>query len=182
MPRDRLGAVVGAVFGLVFVLVNSGAAGAPWATVLRVLGALVFVAVLWHQRRYSASSGPAGTRPGALRTYWTSVVLEVVALVAGTAILSRTGHGEYGVAWVALVVGVHFLPFASAFDLPSFRWLGASLIALGVAGTALGVAGLGAVAPALVAGVGSGFVLMGFASVRFVRNDLSTPAVVDARE
>ena len=42
----NIGALIGGSFGLVYVLVNAGALGAPAGPVLQVAGVLVFVALL----------------------------------------------------------------------------------------------------------------------------------------
>lgn len=161
MSSTRTARTIGAVFGLVFVLVNSGVVGAPWSWGLRVLAAVALVAVVVRSR--GRADVPVEPRPSALRVYWASVALEVVALSLGSRLLADQGHADYGVAWVALVVGFHFLPFAWAFRTPSFLPLGLLLMALGAAGLALGLAGAGAAAVAVCAGVGSGFVLLGWA-------------------
>lgn len=163
MSSGRIAAMIGAVFGLVFVLVNAGAAGAPWGLLLRVLGVVLFVAVV--VRLVRAPDVPVRPRGSALRVYWACVAAEVLAIVVGTRLLAGQGLGEYGVAWVAAVVGLHFLPFARAFRLPSFRWLGLGLVALGALGALAGALGGGETAVALVSGVGSGLLLTGWAAV-----------------
>lgn len=154
--------LVGACFGLAFVLVNASAVSGPWSWVLRGLGVAALVAVLVRLPR--SAQPTLEPRPSAIRVYWTSVVVEVVALVAGTRLLAAAGHGEYGVAWVAVVVGVHFLPFAWAFRLPAFLPLGVALVVLGAAGAAVGLLGTGREWVAAVAGVGSGLALLIFAA------------------
>jgi hypothetical protein len=68
--------------------------------------------------------------------------LEVIALVAGGALLGATGHSEYTIAWFAGGVGVHFLAFGRLFW-TGFYWLGAALLAAGAAGAIVGLAGGG---------------------------------------
>ena len=163
MSSTTITRTIGAVFGLVFILVNSGVVDSPWSWVLRALGVVAFVGVMVHAwARDDVSVQP---RPAALRVYWVSVALEAVALVAGSRLLADQGRAAYGVAWVAFVVGFHFLPFAWAFRTPSFLPLGLLLMALGVVGAGLGVAGTGAEAVALASGVGSGFALLGWAGL-----------------
>ncbi|MDN6178465.1 MAG: hypothetical protein L0J08_07975, partial [Micrococcaceae bacterium] len=59
---------------------------------------------------------------------------------------------------VALAVGAHFLPYARAFAAPIFLWLGSVMVALGIAGLALGLTSTVVAAPA--AAVAAGFVLL----------------------
>jgi hypothetical protein len=46
MRPDRLGLVIGATFGLIYVEVNAGAVPSPVGPLLRVLGVIAFVGVL----------------------------------------------------------------------------------------------------------------------------------------
>ncbi len=169
---------IGAGFGLVFVLVNAGVIGSPWSWLLRALGVLVFLTVI--KLAWSRDDVVIQPRPAALRVYWTCVILEVVALALGTRFLADQDRPEYGVAWVAVVVGFHFLPFAWAFRTPSFLPLGLVLMALGVAGAALGPAGAGATAIAWCAGIGSGFVLLAWAGLPVARHGTSSDVATHA--
>lgn len=162
MTSTAIARMIGATFGLVFVLVNAGTAGSPWSWLMRVAGVVVFVAVLARIRRLGEVT--VEPRDNAIRVYWSCVLLEVAALLLGTRLLAANGHGEYGVALVAVVVGVHFLPLAWAFRQPAFHPLGVVLVALGVAGALVGLLGGGETGIALVAGVGSGLALLGYAA------------------
>ena len=86
----------------------------------------------------------------------------MLAIPVGAQVLLRVLHRPaLTPVWVVLVVGVHFLPFARAFRVPLFTWLGAVLITVAVLG---GVATLqvGAVA-AGVTGMIAGVALLVFA-------------------
>lgn len=154
--------LIGATFGLVFVLVNAGAADGPWSAILRLVGVAGFVGVLLRVRRLGELA--VQPRPQAVPVYWTSVLVEVAALVVGTRLLSNHGHGAYGVALVAGIVGIHFLPFSWAFRQPTFLPLGIVLLTLGATGGILGLLGAGDVVIALVAGIGSGVALLLYAA------------------
>ena len=96
------------------------------------------------------------------RNYWLIVAAELAVLVAGLAALSALGTARQTyVAWIALVVGLHFIAFRYA-----GVWRGS------IAGPAsflvvLGLAGLGLAASSharwipLVSGVLSGLILLG---------------------
>ena len=160
----QVGALIGAIAGLVFVLINAGAAAGPWAWVLRGLGIVAFAGVLWvsvlRRERVPADQPPPSA--SAWRVYWVMVAFEVVLLPVGVKLLVRLDHPELTVPWVALIVGVHFLPFARAFEAPVFRVLGLVLIGLAVVGGVLGLRA-GADVATLVAGIGSGIALLAFA-------------------
>ena len=97
-----------------------------------------------------------------MRIYWAMVILELILLPVGVKVLAGVHHPELSLPWVALVVGVHFLPFAKAFRLPQFQPLAWTLIALALIGGVLAVA-VGAAAGTFVAGVLSGVALFAYA-------------------
>jgi hypothetical protein len=160
---QRTASLVGLVAGLVFVLLNAGPLPAPFPVVLRVLGVVVAVAILAYAvvampRR---PSGAGGVPRRALRVYWICVAAEVVAIPVGRLVLVRLHQASLTPVWVVFVVGVHFLPFASAFRVPLFRVLAVALIAIAVAGAVAALLG-GPVAVGWAC-VAAGFVLLAFA-------------------
>ena len=85
----------------------------------------------------------------------------MVALIAGVQVLARVFDApEAGVAWVALVVGVHFHALAVLWRTASLHVLGAALACCGAVGLALAALGSGEAAIATVGGVVPGFVLL----------------------
>lgn len=177
MNNGGIARMIGASFGLVFVLANAGAAGTPWDLVLRVAGVIAFgFAVVAAFRGRALRLQP---RPSAIRVYWLCVVLEVVAMVVAFRVLAANDLQEYSVVAVALAVGVHFLPFGWAWRARSFIFVGLAMTLCGLVGVLLGVAGAGSSPAVLVAGVGSGAVLLAFAAVpgrSLAREQTSTPA------
>ncbi|MEU5870291.1 hypothetical protein AB0A73_01870 [Glycomyces sp. NPDC047369] len=166
MHGEKLGGTIGSIGGLVFVLVNAGGLPGPLPLIARIAGVAAFALAVWVVMRRA----PAGRPPAreSLRTYWIAVAAEVVAIILGANIINRVfERPELTVCWVVLVVGVHFLPFAKAFDAPVFRPLAWSLIALGAAGGALTVATSAAAAAATA--VLAGFVLLAFSSLGSLR-------------
>ncbi|MFF4413631.1 hypothetical protein ACFYY8_13950 [Streptosporangium sp. NPDC001559] len=159
------GLLVGAVFGAVFVFVN---ARSPLddvvVTVLRVLAGLAVAAVLalWFAgvRRPAAavSGGAAGTMFG--RGYLIVVAVEVLALFGGLRLLAALGaSAEVNVAWVAIIVGVHFVALAPVWKDWTIAVPGVALTLLGIAGFLMAWAGSLPWVP-IVSGVASGAVLL----------------------
>jgi hypothetical protein len=72
--------------------------------------------------------------------YRVIVALEVLALIGGNVLLGVIGDRQYIIAWVAAVVGIHFLAFGRQFW-AGFYWLGAAMIAAGIVGAVVGFAG-----------------------------------------
>ena len=156
------GLLIGATFGLVYVLVNAGALPGPVALVLRVLAAVAYaglVVTVFRLGRPSPGSGGGGVRFS--RGYWVVVGAEVAAFIIGNAVLSGPlGRPEAVLPWVTTVVGVHFLVLARVWRTASIAWQGAALSACGVLALVLAFSSAGPVAIATVAAVVPGFLLL----------------------
>jgi hypothetical protein len=153
----NIGALIGGSFGLVYVLVNSGALGAPVGPVLRVAGVLAFVALVVLTFR-GRGAGP-GDRPHFDRLYRLVVLGEVAAIVLGAQVLNALGLPP--LPWVTVVVGLHLLPLTRMWRAPVLGWAGAVLALLGAAGLVAAVAGASAATVALLAGVLPGLFMLG---------------------
>jgi hypothetical protein len=170
---QRLGSLIGGVFGLIYVEVNAGSLAAPAAAALRIAGAVAFaglVALLVARRgrgaapstgREPGASAEAAARGGFGPRYWLVVAAEVAAIAAGSALLNGPlDRPRAAVAWVSVVVGVHFFVLASLWRVSLFRWLGAAIALCGLAGlAAAGLDASGAVI-ATAAGVLPGALLL----------------------
>ena len=166
MPGQIVGSMIGASFGLIYVFVNSGALPAPARWTVCLVAAVVFVGVALQAvarvRRGPAADGPG---PGNVfgKSYWLVVAIEVVALIGGARLLSGPLEmPEAGVAWVSIVVGVHFFALAVVFRQPFFHWLGALITACGAVGILLAVLGYGALPIDVAAGIIPGALLLAF--------------------
>ncbi|WP_141778836.1 hypothetical protein [Nocardioides albertanoniae] len=158
--------MIGASFGLIYVFVNSGALPAPVRWAVCLLAAFVFVAVAFLAVR-RVRGGPAvrGAGPGSVfgKSYWLVVAIEVVALIGGARLLSGPLEmPEAGVAWVSVVVGVHFFALAVVFRQRFFHGLGALITACGAVGILLAMLGYGALPIDVVAGIMPGALLLAF--------------------
>ena len=177
-----IGSLVGALFGLVYVVVNAATMPDWRAVPLQVVAAVAFVAVVLPVRRAAAraaadaspGAGPrttAGAAPAQRpverrrdvpRTYALIVVLEALALFAGVWLLNGPlDLPTAGVAWVSVVVGVHFLPLGRLLEVPAFVPLGAAIATCGVVGLVLALLGVAEPVVAGVAGVVPGLLLLG---------------------
>jgi hypothetical protein len=158
-----VGSVVAITFGTVFVLVNSAGLPHPWLLVVRVAGLLVAVLLLVGLvlvARKAPTAAPAEASGFVDRRFWIIVVLEAVALFGGLFVVNGVLHRTaVSVAWVALVVGVHFFGLAWIWRIPLYHWLGATMTVLGLAGFVIYALGGTAAIVGLVAGVGSGAAL-----------------------
>lgn len=163
MSPEKLGSVIGSVFGLVFVLVNTGSVPAPVGALLRVLAVAAFIAVLLAARRPGSSTSTVPAGGGFGRRYWLVVAAEVVAIFAGLALLNGPlDRPKAGVAWVTVVVGAHFLALAVVWRQALFTWLGGALLACGTAGLVLAAVSAPQAAVDLMGGVLPGAILLGF--------------------
>ncbi|GLW35958.1 hypothetical protein [Actinoplanes regularis] len=177
-----VGSLVALGFGTGFVMANSGGLPSPWPTVIRIAGAVVAIALLVTLLRV-APSAPA-PRQGDVagftdRRYLYTVAGEIVALFGGLYVINQVLDApEVGVAWVAVVVGVHFFPLARAWRMPLYNWLGTAMTALGVAGFLAHALGASDGTVGLIAGVGSGAAL--YATVAAAIQDTRTRATQGA--
>jgi hypothetical protein len=112
---------------------------------------------------------PAGPRPpvdprvrsGFGKGYWLVVAGEAAAIPAGAAVISGpAGLQHAAVAWVSVVVGVHFVVLAAIWRLPLFRYLGVAMALCGIAGLTAAAAGASVAATAGVGGVPPGALLL----------------------
>jgi hypothetical protein len=165
LARPLFGSMIGVVFGVVFFVANAGPFGTPGSIIVRVLGIVIGIALLIRivQARRKITVTPDALGFG--RGYWFVVLGEVVLLFAGVLVINRVlHHSEASVAWVAVVVGVHFLVLARVWQEALFTVLGGVMTALGIIGIVLAVTTDSAVAVAIVAGLGSGIALFAAAS------------------
>jgi hypothetical protein len=158
-----IGSMIAITFGTVFVLVNCAGLAAPWPLVIRVVALLVAALlivglVLVVRKAPPATQAPA---PGLVdRRYWLIVALEAGVLFGGLVVINGVlHHTAVSVAWVALVVGVHFFGLARIWRMPLYHWLGAAMTILGLTGFLIDALGGTAAMVGLVAGVGSGAAL-----------------------
>ena len=159
----QLGSLIGAVAGLLFILINAG--GTDAAAAVRIVGIVLFVAALWWGVARAPGSAPASLSPRAGRIYWSSVLAEIVAIPVGASVINNLlDHPELTVLWVVAVVGIHFLPFSRAFGTPMYAWLGGSMVVLAVIGAAVTIAAGSDSAPSWFA-VTAGVVLLGYCVV-----------------
>lgn len=177
MDGRRLGSLIGAVGGLAFVLASAG--GVPGGWWWRALGIALAVGVLVAVFVSRAPAPPPPDRR-AVRIYGTCVLAMVVAILVGARVLNAVGEPDLVRLWVVLVVGLHFVPFASAFGQPLFARLGATMVVVaavaGVASPWVGWAPQGGA-------VAGGLALLVFALLGLVRPQPQEPprAVVPSR-
>ena len=168
MRGQRIGSFVAAVFGLIYAWVNSAPLLAPGMWLVRIPAAIAFVAIVVAVTPRPAGRVPHGAgrpgRGGAVvypRSFWIITAAEVVALFGGLSVLNNVLHRpEASVAWVSVVVGMHFLPLGRLFRQRFFWLLGWAVAACGVVGLVLAVAGAPTWGIAAVSGVVPGALLL----------------------
>jgi len=79
-----------------------------------VLAALLFIAGGWLTFRARREPG-AVQDPSTGRRFGVIVGIETVLCLVGSMVLGATGQAVYIPAWIALVVGLHFIPLAPLF-------------------------------------------------------------------
>jgi hypothetical protein len=189
MTRGQRTAVyIGGVFGFVYLMINSQQLPSPVDGVVETLAVLAFVglliaarqAILASRRAGIDESGGGGADIGFGPGYWRIVAAEVVAILAGLAVLSGPLDAPHAmVAWISVVVGVHFLGFYGLWHRPVYLWLGLGVALCGVAGLAVRADGLSAALIPIVAGILPGMLLFAFCYWRVARvmRDAGAPGV-----
>lgn len=173
-PR-RWGSVIGLIGGLIFIS-YSGALGSTLSTTAWVIGISLFGTALFAHYVRPVSLGTfERPRPTALAIYGACVVAELALINVGTRVLTSADREALLPAMIAVVVGLHFIPFAWAFGERMFYWLGGSVAIIGAAGLMLGWANVAnaAQASAVVAGLTMQVIIVLYARGRFARH---TPA------
>jgi hypothetical protein len=144
LSGPRLGSLIGAIFGLVYSEVNAGPLPAPGPALVRAGAAAAFAGLvillvatrnrqrLGSERRETEDSAAGGFGRG----FWLIVAAEGVSIVAGNAVLTGPlALPERGVvAWVSVVVGVHFVALGAIWRARLFHVLGSAIAACGIAG------------------------------------------------
>lgn len=179
---QRTAVYIGGVFGFVYLMMNAQQLPSPLDGVFETLAVLAFVGLLIATRRAILASRRAGTVQrgdiGFGRGYWRIVAAEVVAILAGLAVLSGPLDAPHAaVAWISVVVGVHFVGFYGLWHRPVYLWLGVGVALCGVAGFAVRADGLPVALIAIVAGILPGVLLFVFCYWRVARAMLDAGAL-----
>lgn len=171
---SRVFTIVGIAFGALFVVLNAADLPDAWPTVAWVMGIVLVAAAIWFGLiRGVHNDGPVHDQQS-IRTYWTAVIAEVIAIPAGALVINAVfDRPRFVVLWIVFVVGAHFLP-ARAFGMRGFTGLGIGMIALAIVCAVLTLAWTSTAAP--IGGVLAGFLLLGFTIVTG-RRGLMRPTV-----
>src|SRR4051794_30882068 len=133
------GTFIGAAGGTDFVLTSRSDLDGPWpgiALALLVVALTAYVVLVLVVPRQFAP--PAPVRPSAGRVYLGSVVGMLALIRVGSIVLDHQGRSGLQPALIVAAVGLHFLPFASAFHTPLFRVLGSAMAVIGALGLGAG--------------------------------------------
>ncbi|MFD4326613.1 hypothetical protein ACFWQC_18380 [Nocardioides sp. NPDC058538] len=155
------GAVIGAVGGSVFVHANRGELSAAVSGGALVVWAGALAVFVWAVLITPRLFAPLEPLPrSAIWVYFFSVAGMLVGIQLGRFALDAVGRVDVFPGVIVLFVGLHFLPFARAFDTPMFTRLGLLMAVLGVAGLVLGLAWTATAAAAAAVAVVTGVVML----------------------
>jgi hypothetical protein len=157
-PHKRTSIYITTVFGFIYVMANASYLPATAAIVVRgiaILGALGLLLATPGPDR----PDPAGV--GFSRSYWQIVAGEVIVGLVGLAVLNSVfALHDASIAWISLVVGVHFFGFYVIWHFPIMIWIGAAITLCGAVGLLVAVVGLPAAIVAIAGGILPGGVLL----------------------
>jgi hypothetical protein len=138
--RQEVGSLIAAVSGVLLVQVSAGGLQEVLQWPVRLVGIIGFLGVLWYVlRRWRTSAPPRRPRSRReIRNYALWLGLILVAVVLGLWLFTQVlPLPALIVPWTVMLLGLHFLPFASTFGFPIFERLGGILFALGIVGGAV---------------------------------------------
>lgn len=161
MNLQRVFALVGIGFGLMFVLVNASGLPSPWHIPALTAGIVLAALAIWFGVSRARPTSRSWT--GSARAYWLAVAAEAVAIPVGANVLHQVGTPDLTVLWVVFVVDAHFIP-AKAFGVGRYSELGIALILTAVVFGVLRLAGHIQSAPA-AGGVLAGLSLLTFSAI-----------------
>jgi FtsH-binding integral membrane protein len=150
------GAIVLSFFGALWAFLALHNSGQPlWAQIMPfVLSFALVLAALNSDRHAQKPTPEMRKRIGRTVMIWSFI--EGVAIFAVVNVLHNTGHAEWTVALVAVVVGLHFFPLAIGLRAPIYWLTGVGLLAVAAAGLVMVRAG---VAQDAAIGIGCAVVL-----------------------
>lgn len=138
--REEVGSLIAAVSGVLLVEVCAGRLPGALEWPVRVLGVLGFIGVLWYVWRRWGQPAPE-RRPRsrrAIRNFVVCLALIVVGLLLGLWLFTQVlPLPALIVPWIVILLGLHFLLFATTFGFPIFERLGGALFVLGIVGGAI---------------------------------------------
>ncbi len=167
-PR-RIGSTIALLGSLVFVFAYSDGVGAPFAQITKILVVLLVLTAVFFLFVRRSWLGPfqPPSKSGIL-VYLICVAGELGLIAAGTALLNSRDQAELRPALIAMVVGIHFVPFAWAFRERMFSLLGGALTLVGLVGL-LSAQGPWALGAAALSGLFMAAVIVAYALGAFAR-------------
>ncbi|GGQ40224.1 hypothetical protein BKA00_007215 [Actinomadura coerulea] len=139
MSPQLLGLLIGSGFGTAFVLANAGEPlpeGAGVAMRILAVVCLAAVVVVGFRGDRRGGTGRGDARPGWFGPRFGLVVVAEFALIFGGIAVLRAldAPQEINVAWIALIVGLHFVVLARVWKRGAIAVPGIVLSGLGAAG------------------------------------------------
>lgn len=159
--RRLTGSVLAAIAGVLLVELTTGSVSPVPHVVLRAVGLAEFAALVVTVYLVRAALPP---QPQAHRAvppaYWLLVAAQMALFGLGLLLGREVLHIHHGVvAWICVVVGLHFVGFAGLCASSLLRWLGAAVVASGTVGLVLAARDASS-ATVAVTGVVAGFLLL----------------------
>lgn len=179
-PR-RMGTLIGLFGSYVFVFSYTPGFDDPLSTTARIVVLAAIACTLWFlfaAPRYLGPFKPPRNRQ--IGIYLLCVAMEFALIAFGTRQLTSAGNFDLQPALIALVVGLHFIPFAWAFKEHMFYLLGGLLALIGGVGLLLGTP-TAALAAAVLSGMTMALILLAY-SLGLFASDGKQAAQVRGRQ
>lgn len=177
------GVIVPMIFGFIFLLADASALPTRWHLAVRIfaIAAVLLLSrgiAVTRRRERTSQSGAMARKAPMGRRFWLSCAAEVIAILAGIAVVNRTGAHALTMTWIVLVVGVHFFGLVGLWNRGRFyAVVGLAITALGVLGFVLYAVGVTGAAVSALPGIGAGLALFAAAGVTLLRRSRLENAV-----
>ncbi|THV21758.1 hypothetical protein [Glycomyces paridis] len=153
----RNGVMICAFFGLGWYFGGAGVLPGAGYLIGFAIALAVSVGLVVAIPRIESTRGPRELPKDWGKRYGIWVAFEVVLIVAAIATANALDLVDFLPGTVAVIVGLHFVPLARAFDEPTYKLTGYAMALAGAGGIAGGFAGVGL--GGAIAGFGSALVL-----------------------
>jgi hypothetical protein len=156
---QRVTAILLAIIGGVWWAAGAASLEGPAWIVLLVLGLAEIVALVVISVRTLGVEGSAELFQRNRRKFNVINAIQAVAIITVVVGCGQTKNEAWMMPLVAIIVGLHFLPFAAMFHWLGNRWMGLALIAVGLVGCVLAATASPIKTVFAITGLGSASVL-----------------------
>jgi hypothetical protein len=126
---NSIGAIIVAIFAIFWTAAGAHEFNRRWFAFLLAMSILISVSIVLVAMRVPFARS---SRVFDGRIYGIFVAFEAIAIAVAAVILNRTGHKQFLIPVIALIVGVHFFGMVPALHSNKYWWIGGAMCALSI--------------------------------------------------